>query len=67
MDRELRIPFVMSEVSLDLIKMMLDRDVDRRPTIEQVIAHTWFEDLPGPEEALLAAYPIDASIQRSKR
>ncbi|KAA8898913.1 hypothetical protein FN846DRAFT_782654 [Sphaerosporella brunnea] len=62
MDRELRIPFVMSEVSLNLIKLMLDRDVDRRPTIEQVIAHPWFEDLPGPEEALLAEYPIDASI-----
>ncbi|KAF8536435.1 hypothetical protein BDD12DRAFT_918351 [Trichophaea hybrida] len=67
MDRELRIPFVMSEVSLDLIKLMLDRDVDRRPTIEQVVAHSWFEDLPNPEEALLVEYPIDASTRRSKR
>ncbi|KAI5853497.1 hypothetical protein BZA05DRAFT_336493 [Tricharina praecox] len=66
MDREPRIPFVMSEVSLDLIKTMLDRDVDRRPTIEQVIAHPWFEDLPGPEEALLATSPIDASTRRNQ-
>jgi len=65
MDRELRIPFVMSEVSLDLIKTMLDRDVDRRPTIEQVIAHPWFADLPGPEEALLVASPIDASMRKN--
>jgi len=64
MDRELRIPFVVSDVSLDLIKTMLDRNVDRRPTIEQVIAHPWFEDLPGPEAALLAASPIDASTRR---
>ena len=64
MDRELRIPFVMSEVSLDLIKLMLDRDVDRRPTIEQVIAHPWFEDLPSPEEALLEESPVKASTRR---
>lgn len=61
MDRELRIPFVMSEVSLDLIRLMLDRDVERRPTIEQVLAHSWFADLPGPEEALLAESPVLAS------
>lgn len=64
MDRELRIPFVMSEVSLDLIRLMLDRDVERRPTIEQVLAHPWFEDLPGPEEALLAESPVLASSPR---
>jgi protein-serine/threonine kinase len=63
MDRELRIPFVTSEASLDLIKMMLDRDVERRPTIEQVLDHEWFEGLPGPEEALLAESPIHASTR----
>ncbi|KAL0631805.1 serine/threonine protein kinase [Maublancomyces gigas] len=64
MDRELRIPFVMSEVSLDLIRLMLDRDVERRPTIEQVLAHPWFADLPGPEEALLAESPVIASTPK---
>lgn len=63
MDRELRIPYVVSEVSLDLIRLMLDRDVDRRPTIEQVLAHPWFDGLPGPEEALLADAPIKASVK----
>ncbi|KAI5804329.1 hypothetical protein EDC01DRAFT_414026 [Geopyxis carbonaria] len=63
MDRELRIPFIMSEISLDLIKMMLDRDVERRPNIEQVLAHPWFEELPSPTEALLAESPIQASVK----
>ena len=64
MDRELRIPFVMSDVSLDLIRLMLDRDVERRPTIEQVVAHPWFEDLPSPEDALLEDSPVNASLRR---
>jgi protein-serine/threonine kinase len=41
MDRELRIPYVMSEDSIDLIRRMLDRNVDTRITIEQVIEHPW--------------------------
>jgi len=41
MDRDLRIPYIMSENSIDLIRLMLDRDVDSRITIEQVIAHPW--------------------------
>lgn len=64
MDRELRIPFIMSETSLDLIRLMLDRDVERRPTIEKVLAHPWFADLPGPEEALLAESPVKASSRQ---
>lgn len=64
MDRELRIPFVMSETSLDLIRLMLDRDIERRPAIEQVLAHPWFADLPGPEEALLAESPVLASSRK---
>lgn len=52
MDRELRIPHIISPENLDLIRLMLDRDVERRPTIEQVLAHPWFEGLPGPAEAL---------------
>ncbi|KAL7269424.1 serine/threonine protein kinase [Rhizina undulata] len=64
MDRELRIPFVMSEVSLDLIRLMLDRDVERRPTIEQVLSHPWFEGLPGPDEALEAESPVEASFKK---
>ncbi|KAI5781673.1 hypothetical protein DFH27DRAFT_488264 [Peziza echinospora] len=55
MDRELRIPHIISPENLDLIRLMLDRDVERRPTIEQVLAHPWFEGLPGPAEALAIA------------
>ncbi|ESZ97589.1 hypothetical protein SBOR_1990 [Sclerotinia borealis F-4128] len=41
MDRDLRVPYVMSEESIDLIRGMLNRDVDSRLTIEQVIEHPW--------------------------
>lgn len=41
MDRELRIPWIMSESSIDLIKSMLNRDVDQRLTITQVMEHPW--------------------------
>jgi len=33
----------MSEDSIDLIRAMLDRDVDSRITIEQVLGHPWCE------------------------
>ncbi|KAI8343773.1 kinase-like domain-containing protein [Choanephora cucurbitarum] len=42
MQRELRIPFVLSEESVDLIRKMLDRNVDRRLTVHQVLEHPWF-------------------------
>ncbi|KAF5873921.1 putative serine threonine-protein kinase ppk6 protein [Botrytis fragariae] len=41
MDRDLRVPYVMSEESIDLIRGMLNRDVDSRLTIEQVMDHPW--------------------------
>ena len=41
MDRELRIPWIMSEASIDLVKAMLDREVDQRYTITQVMGHPW--------------------------
>ncbi|KAF2455736.1 hypothetical protein BDY21DRAFT_386697 [Lineolata rhizophorae] len=41
MDHDLRVPYVMSEHNLDLIRMMLDRDVDQRITISQVLEHAW--------------------------
>ena len=41
MDRDLRVPYVMSEDSIDLIRAMLDRDVESRITIEMVMEHPW--------------------------
>lgn len=41
LDHELRIPWIMSEPSIDLIKAMLNRDVDQRLTITQVKEHVW--------------------------
>jgi len=38
-DRDLRIPFIMSDESIDLIRNMLDRDLSTRPTMAQVLAH----------------------------
>lgn len=39
----------MSEPSIDLIKAMLNRDVDQRLTITQVMEHTWCK-VEGDEE-----------------
>src|SRR2546430_592504 len=44
MDHDLRVPYLMSEMSIDLIKKMLNRDVDQRITISQVLEHAWMED-----------------------
>ncbi|KAK0389487.1 hypothetical protein NLU13_3062 [Sarocladium strictum] len=41
MDRDLRIPFTLSDESIDLIRRMLDRDVKERADIIQVIEHPW--------------------------
>ena len=41
LDHELRIPWIMSDGSIDLIKSMLTRDVEKRLTITQVRDHPW--------------------------
>lgn len=64
MDGELRVPFVMSENAIDLIRFMLDRNVETRPTIEQILDHPWFEGLPSPEEAMGIFPPINASVRK---
>ncbi|CAO0802635.1 unnamed protein product [Mucor circinelloides] len=43
MEHDLRIPFVLSEDSLDLIKKMLNRDVEKRYTIDEVLEHPWLK------------------------
>ena len=41
LDHELRIPWVMSETNIELIKAMLNRDVDERLSITQVMECAW--------------------------
>ena len=41
LDHELRIPWIMSEPSIQLIQAMLNRNVDERLTITQVNDHEW--------------------------
>ncbi|KAI7906187.1 kinase-like domain-containing protein [Cokeromyces recurvatus] len=41
MEKELRLPFVLTEGLVDLIRKMLERDVDKRIDIQQVLAHPW--------------------------
>ncbi|KAI8641930.1 hypothetical protein BD408DRAFT_417355 [Parasitella parasitica] len=43
MEHDLRIPFVLSEDSLDLIKKMLNRDVEKRYTIHEVLEHPYLK------------------------
>ncbi|KAI0380896.1 Pkinase-domain-containing protein [Hypomontagnella monticulosa] len=41
MDRDLRVPYIISDESINLIRCMLNRDVEQRYDIEQVIEHPW--------------------------
>ncbi|KAG0320925.1 hypothetical protein BGZ99_004251 [Dissophora globulifera] len=41
LSRDLRVPFVLSEDSIELIRWMLSRDIEKRPFIEDVLAHPW--------------------------
>lgn len=41
MDHDLRVPYIMSDSSIELIRLMLNRDVTRRVKIEDVVAHSW--------------------------
>jgi len=45
MDHDLRVPYIMSEESIDLIRLMLNRDVDKRSTITQVLDHSWCKEM----------------------
>ncbi|KAF2020625.1 Pkinase-domain-containing protein [Aaosphaeria arxii CBS 175.79] len=48
MDHDLRVPYIMSEESIGLIRLMLDRDVDKRITISQVLDHPWCQMVDSP-------------------
>lgn len=41
MDRDLRVPFTISDESIDLVRCMLNRDVEQRYDIGQVLEHPW--------------------------
>lgn len=44
LDHPLRVPYIpFSELCIDLIRAMLDRDVEKRLTIEEVREHEWLQ------------------------
>lgn len=47
MDRDLRIPYVMSADSIELVQGMLNRDVEERFSIEKVLDHPWCQVAAG--------------------
>ncbi|KAI4165323.1 MAG: hypothetical protein LQ342_001191 [Letrouitia transgressa] len=55
MDHELRIPWILSDASIDLIKAMLNRDVDQRLTITQVMGHPWCQNVEVEDGAELSS------------
>ena len=57
MDHDLRVPYVMSEASIDLIRLMLNRDVDQRITISEVLEHRWSKG-DGAEEDIVVGLPL---------
>lgn len=52
MDHDLRVPYVMSEDCIDLIRRMLDRDVERRIEIKEVLDHPWCLTVDNEEGAV---------------
>lgn len=50
MDHDLRVPYVMSDASIDLVRLMLNRDVDQRITIGEVLEHRWCQGEGGEFE-----------------
>ncbi|KAI1310570.1 hypothetical protein EDD11_003685 [Mortierella claussenii] len=46
LSRDLRVPFVLSEDSIELIRWMLSREIDKRPFIDDVLAHPWMTAQP---------------------
>ncbi|EEB06333.1 CAMK/CAMKL/PASK protein kinase Ppk6 [Schizosaccharomyces japonicus yFS275] len=53
LDAELRIPYIISEESADLIRKLLDRNVEARLTIEQTLQHKWFDNIRDLDEKLI--------------
>lgn len=41
MDRDLRVPYTLSDESINLVRCMLERDVSQRYDIDQVLQHPW--------------------------
>jgi protein-serine/threonine kinase len=59
MDHDLRVPYVMSEASIDLVRLMLNRDVDQRITISEVLEHRWSKGEGAEEDvAVVAGVPL---------
>jgi protein-serine/threonine kinase len=50
MDHDLRVPYVMSEESIDLVRRMLNRDVDHRISIGEVLEHPWCRGVDDVDE-----------------
>lgn len=43
MEGELNVPYVISEASLNLIKKMLTREIEKRPTITDIVEDPWLD------------------------
>lgn len=41
MEGEMRVPYVVSDLSLELIRLILERQIDKRPTITDIADHEW--------------------------
>ncbi|SMR51523.1 unnamed protein product [Zymoseptoria tritici ST99CH_3D1] len=51
MDHDLRVPYILSEDCIDLIRKMLDRDVERRIGIQAVVEHPWCTHVDEEDDA----------------
>jgi protein-serine/threonine kinase len=51
-DHDLRVPWVMSEASIDLIRLMLNRDIDQRVSISEVLEHPWCKGVGAENDSI---------------
>ncbi|KAI9698290.1 MAG: hypothetical protein M1820_007560 [Bogoriella megaspora] len=62
MDHDLRVPYILSEDCIDLIRLMLNRDVEQRIVIEDVLKHAWCtsepRDMTSPGERKISGVGI---------
>ncbi|KAF3917181.1 hypothetical protein ABW20_dc0103732 [Dactylellina cionopaga] len=65
MDHDIRIPWSISDDSIELIKGMLNRDVEKRLTISQVLEHPWC--ISQQNAVLPAPVPLDTVSAQTQK
>ena len=58
-DHDLRVPYVVSEGSIELVRLMLDREVAQRVDVTGVVKHEWCREDVEEVDAGVEARPVE--------